>query len=128
MINGLPGEDPDEGPSAPVRADQSPSHQSSKAGNAAPRPTRTRPAPTMPDGIMTEPEEVFQREVLRRHEGPSAPLVGATEPEVIFQQEVLDRHRQPGGRALAHPADAQAVAADRAWLATMMAERTVDGE
>jgi hypothetical protein len=54
--------------------------------------------------------------------------VGATEPEEIFRQEVLDRHSQPGGRALAGPADAQAVAADRACLATMMARRTADGE
>ncbi|MFI7643407.1 hypothetical protein [Nonomuraea sp. NPDC049400] len=76
---------------------------------------------------MTEPEEIFQREVLRRHQIPAAPLVGATEPEEIFQQELRDQHRQPGGRTLADPADAQAVAAERAWLTTMMARRTADG-
>ncbi|MFI7642278.1 hypothetical protein [Nonomuraea sp. NPDC049400] len=84
---------------------------------------------------MTEPDEVFEREVVRRHELRSAPLTGATEPEAIFQREVLNRHRlsgtthadttpEPGGRALANPADPQAVAADRAWLAAMMASRT----
>ncbi|MEV1175306.1 hypothetical protein [Nonomuraea sp. NPDC049784] len=62
-----------------------------------------------------------------------------TEPEEVFEREVLDRHRQTGaahtdlapetvGRALANPADAQAVAADRAWLAAMMARRTADGQ
>ncbi|MBT2232526.1 hypothetical protein [Nonomuraea sp. NEAU-A123] len=88
---------------------------------------------------MTEPEEVFQREVVRRHEVPYAPLVSATEPEEVFQREVLDRHRRPGaaahtgitselgGRALADPSDDASVAADRAWLAAMMAHRTEDG-
>ncbi|MGP4102230.1 hypothetical protein [Nonomuraea sp. KM90] len=87
---------------------------------------------------MREPEAVFQREILGRHDVPSAPLVGATEPEEVFQREVLDRHRrsgaaladctpEPGGRAVARPADAQAVAADRAWLAAMMARRSAGG-
>ncbi|MFC5833126.1 hypothetical protein [Nonomuraea insulae] len=83
---------------------------------------------------MTEPEDVFQAEVIRRHELPYArPLVGAKEPETTFQREVVDRYRQPGtaqtdstpeggGRALASPT-AQAIAADRAWLAKMMAAR-----
>ncbi|MEU6720433.1 hypothetical protein ABZ897_54040 [Nonomuraea sp. NPDC046802] len=73
---------------------------------------------------MTEPEEVFKLEVVGRHELPYAPLVGETESEAIFQQEMRSRHRQPGGRALADPATAQALADDRAWLAAIMASRT----
>jgi hypothetical protein len=147
------------GAPAPTEADHAPipAGGAGEAGNGPQRPAQARQEPVVPDWIMTEPPEVFEREVLHRHElahqSPQSATdatamadrawlarvvaahttrSGSPEPDKDFdeslEREALRRHQRPQRPDQAHVLDdgdgdddAAAVAADRAWLAHVVA-------